>query len=504
MKKQLLTIYFLLFIKIVIFAQWKNTGLPFTMPAFQEPVFKTDTFDVTKFGAIGDGITINTKYIARTIETCAKSGGGVVLIPSGLWLTGPIELKSNINLHLQKGALVLFSPNFNDYPMVMSYWEGNQTWRCQSPISGNNLQNIAITGQGVMDGSGDAWRFVKKSKVITSQWKELVATGGVLNDSKSIWYPSVGSLKGNNMYENKTLPSNTDSVGYKAIKDYLRPVMVSLVKCKSVLLDGPTFQNSPSWCIHPLLCEQLFVRNVNVRNPWYAQNGDGIDIESCNIGEVTNCSFDVGDDAICIKSGRDEEGRKRGKPTENFIITNCVVYHGHGGFVIGSEMSGGVKNLFVDNCTFLGTDIGLRFKTTRGRGGIVENIYVSNISMVNIPTEAVRFDMYYMGTSPVPEGDEKVKTEKEPVKAYEVNEGTPQFKNFYIRNIQCNGAAQAIYLQGVPEMKINNIFIENSSFKTTTGFTCIDGENIRLTNVKMEVSKGEPTKIINSKNVEIK
>jgi hypothetical protein len=124
--------------------------------------------------------------------------------------------------------------------------------------------------------------------------------------------------------------------------------------------------------------------------------------------------------------------------------------------------------------------------------------------MVNIPTEAVRFDMYYMGTSPVPEGDEKVKTEKEPVKAYEVNEGTPQFKNFYIRNIQCNGAAQAIYLQGVPEMKINNIFIENSSFKTTTGFTCIDGENIRLTNVKMEVSKGEPTIIINSKNVEIK
>jgi DNA sulfur modification protein DndE len=485
---------------ILSFAQWKSDGLPFSMPKLQEPVFKQDTFNVVTYGAIGDGITVNTAAIANTINQCSKSGGGVVLVPSGLWLTGPIELKSNTNFHLAKGAVVLFSANLNDYPMVMSYWEGQKAWRCQSPISGYKLQNIAITGDGVIDGSGDAWRFVKKSKLTTSQWNKLITTGGVVSPDKSTWYPSEGSMIGNQMSYQGTLPLATDTAAYSKIRDYLRPVMVSLVECKSVLIDGPTFQNSPSWCLHPLLCEHLFVRNINVRNPWYAQNGDGIDVESCRVGEISNSTFDVGDDAICIKSGRDAEGRKRNKPTEFFVITGCVVFHGHGGFVIGSEMSGGVRNLYVDNCTFLGTDIGLRFKTTRGRGGVVENIYVSDISMINIPAEAIRFDMYYMGNSPIAEGDEK----ERPVvqeKGFTVNEGTPQFKDFYIRNIRCNGAEQAIYLQGIPEMSIKNISIDNSSFKAVKGFTCIDGENIQLNNVTIDVSKGNAAIIVNSKSV---
>ncbi|HEY4785363.1 MAG TPA: glycosyl hydrolase family 28 protein, partial [Bacteroidales bacterium] len=201
------------------------------------------------------------------------------------------------------------------------------------------------------------------------------------------------------------------------------------------------------------------------------------------------------------KSGRNEEGRKRNMPTEFFTITNCVVYHGHGGFVIGSEMSGGARNLFVSNCTFIGTDVGLRFKTTRGRGGIVEKIYISDINMINIPTDAIGFDMYYGGNSPVPEPDEKVVEVPKETTVPEVSEGTPQFRDFYIRNIFCNGADRAIFLQGLPEMSIKNINLENISIKANTGFTCIEGDQISLKNVKLEVKKGNAAVISNGKNV---
>jgi polygalacturonase len=186
------------------------------------------------------------------------------------------------------------------------------------------------------------------------------------------------------------------------------------------------------------MCQDVTVRNVTARNPWYAQNGDGIDVESCKNVLIEDCIFDVGDDGICIKSGRDEQGRKRAMPTENLIVNNCIVYAAHGGFVIGSEMSGGARNLCVSNCTFIGTDIGLRFKTTRGRGGVVENIYVKNINMKDIVGEAILFDMYYAAVDPIKLSGEKrdaPKTELLPV-----TDATPQFKNFYIENIVCNGA----------------------------------------------------------------
>jgi DNA sulfur modification protein DndE len=494
----------LLFIGVTANAQWNNSLQTEILSKLREPVFKKDTFDIRQYGALNDGITLNTNSFAQAIDACNKNGGGVVLVPEGLWYTGPIELKSNVNLHLKKGALVLFSRKFDDYPMVLSYYEGESTWRCQSPISGRNLENIAITGYGVFDGSGDAWRFVKKSKLTAIQWKDLVASGGVLNDDKNIWYPSEKSKMGNIKYNDQKLPPVSDKASYEAIKDYLRPVMLSLIECKQVLLDGTTFQNSPSWCLHPLLCEHLTVRNINVRNPWYAQNGDGIDVESCSYGTIQNSTFDVGDDAICIKSGRDAEGRKRGKPTENFVITNNIVYHGHGGFVIGSEMSGGVRNMFVQNCTFLGTDIGLRFKTTRGRGGVVENIYISDISMINIPAEAILFDMFYNKTSPLPEGDEKpiLETNRKDVE-FSVNEGTPQFKDFYIRNIQCNGAAKAIHIGGLPEMNIKNINIENASIKATSGISLIQCDKLNLKNIKLEIEKGPGVFISETKNIKL-
>ncbi|HMR19944.1 MAG TPA: glycoside hydrolase family 28 protein, partial [Sphingobacterium sp.] len=361
----------------------------------QKVSFPKDTLRISELGGKGDGQFMNTDIINQAILTSSKNGGGVVLIPQGLWLTGPIELQSNVNLHIERDAILLFSANLNDYQLVESNWEGEPSWRNQNPVSGKNLENIAITGAGTIDGNGQAWRMVKKSKMTASQWKNLVASGGVVDEKTSIWYPTESALRG--ALENQSgriLPGITKE-HYNDFKDYLRPNLLALTSCKRILLEGVTFQNSPAWNLHPLMCEDLTLQNVTIRNPWYAQNGDGLDLESCRNVLVDNCTFDVGDDGICIKSGRDQAGRDRAMPTENVVIRNSVVYHAHGGFVIGSEMSGGARNIWVENCSFIGTDIGLRFKTKRGRGGVVENIYIKNINMANIPGEAILFDMYY-------------------------------------------------------------------------------------------------------------
>lgn len=471
----------------------------YELPKIYQPFFRKDTFNIVRYGAKPDGITLNTNSIQQTIDLCSQSGGGTVLIPQGLWLTGPIILKSNVNLHLKKGALLQFSDNKDDFPMVITSWEGQESVRCQSPISAANAENIGITGEGVIDGAGQVWRMVKKEKLTDSQWKNLLASGGVLDESKKVWYPSAGALKGNNTPKAGILSAGFNLENSKEFKDFLRPNMVRFTQCKYILLEGVTFQNSPAWNIHPMLCDHITLRNIFAKNPWYAQNGDGLDLESCRNGIVENCNFDVGDDAICIKSGRDEEGRKRGVPTENFIVKDCIVHHGHGGFVIGSEMSGGVRNLFVNNCTFLGTDVGLRFKTARGRGGIVENIYVSDIQMNNIPGEAILFDMYYMAKDPVPQAGEKFEL---PIMEFKkLDESTPQFQNFYIKNVVCKGAETAILVRGLPEMSIKNISIEDISIQSNKGFICMEGENISLKNVNLQAKESVTMQVNNSKNI---
>lgn len=418
-----------------------------------------------------------------------------MLVPRGLWLTGPIVLKSNVNLHLAKGALVQFTDQRDVYPLVNTTWEGEDAVRNQAPISGTDLENIAITGEGIMDGAGDAWRMVKKSKLTDDQWKKRVASGGVVNDKQDSWYPSAQSLKGATM----TVKAGQDQTYYEAIKDFLRPNLLSLTRCKRILLEGVTFQNSPAWCLHPLLCEHITLRNVTAKNPWYAQNGDGLDLESCRNGLVENCLFDVGDDGICIKSGRDEQGRKRGVPTENIIVRNCRVYHAHGGFVIGSEMSGGVRNLYVSNCTFMGTDVGLRFKTARGRGGIVENIVVDGIDMTDIAGEAILFDMYYAAKDPVPQQGES--NELPVIPAQPLSEATPQFRSFQIRNITCKSAETGILIRGLPEMAVKDILIENAVLQSHKGFVCIEAENIRLKNVALITPAKTLMQIQNSHNL---
>ena len=472
------------------------------LPGVQTPRFKKDTFNIASLGAKPDGITLNTLIINNTIDACNKKGGGVVVIPAGLWVTGPLVLKSNVNLHLQKNALLQFTSDFNQYPLVKGNWEGIPQMRNQSPVSAENANNLAITGFGIIDGSGDAWRMVKKEKLTESQWKKLVTSGGVLSEDKKTWYPSEKSQKGSALKNPGVISPDKTTEYYNEVKDFLRPNLLMFSNCKKILLEGVTFQNSPAWCLHPLMSEDLIVRYVYVKNPWYAQNGDGIDLESCKNVLIENTSFDVGDDGICIKSGRDEEGRKRGMPTENVLIRNCIVYHAHGGFVVGSEMSGGARNIYVINCTFIGTDIGLRFKTTRGRGGIVENIYIENIIMKDIVGEAILFDMYYAAQDPVPLSGEKREPPK--VETFPVTEATPQFRNIYVKNVTCNGAEKAIFIRGLPEMNVNNILLKDMVIRAKEGLDITEGTKIILQNIKFITSQTNPVlNIHNSKDIKL-
>jgi polygalacturonase len=466
------------------------------LPVVAKTSFKIDTFSIVKYGAKSDGLTLNTKAINDAIIACNKRGGGVVVIPKGLWLSGPIELKSNVNLHLQKNAILQFTKEFDQYPLVAGNWEGLPQMRNQSPISATNQQNIAITGFGIIDGAGDAWRMVKKDKLTESQWKKLIASGGLMSEDKKTWYPSEKTFKGASLKNPGEITADKTPDFYASIKDFLRPNLLVLTSCKKILLEGVTFQNSPAWNLHPLMCEDLTVRNVYVKNPWYAQNGDGIDIESCKNVLIEGSTFDVGDDGICIKSGRDAAGRKRGMPTENVIIRNSTVYHAHGGFVIGSEMSGGARNIFVSDCSFIGTDIGLRFKTTRGRGGVVEKIFVKNINMKDIVGEAVLFDMYYAAVDPVPLTGEKRDAPK--IQILPVTEETPVFKDFHISNIVCDGAAKAIFIRGLPELSISNITIDNFSVKATEGIDIQEAKNVSLSQINLVVDKANP--LINIQN----
>ncbi|MEO8403238.1 MAG: glycoside hydrolase family 28 protein [Chitinophagaceae bacterium] len=475
---------------LVLFTSFVAISQQGKLPVIQQAKFRKDTFNIKKYGAISDGTTLNTTSIAAAIDACTKKGGGVVLVPAGLWLTGPVVLQSNVNLHLLTGATLLFTKDKSQYPLVKGNWEGIPQMRNQSPISATKATNIGITGNGIIDGNGGVWRAVKNDKLTASQWKNLVSSGGVLSEDKKSWYPSESYIKGSKMQNPGAISADKDDAFYASVKDFLRPNLLMVAECKVILLEGVTFQNSPAWCLHPLMSENLTVRNVSVKNPWFAQNGDGIDVESCKNVLIENSVFDVGDDALCMKSGRDAEGRKRGMPIENVIIRGCTVYAAHGGFVIGSEMSGGARNIYVSNCTFIGTDIGLRFKSTRGRGGIVENIFINDIFMKDIPGEAILFDLYYMAKDPVPLAGEKRELPKVEFKA--ADETTPQFRNFHISNVYCNGAERGIFLRGLPEMHVKDIVLENMVLQANKGIDIQEATGISLKNIKVISQETDP------------
>ncbi len=459
---------------------YKN--LPFDIRQPEAPAIPSRSVSIADFGAKADGVTLNTDAFAKAIESLASQGGGRLVVPSGVWLTGPVVLKSGIELHLDAGAILSFSADESLYNTVRVVYEGFEAWRTQSPISGTGLENIAITGEGVIDGNGGMWRPVKRDKMTSGEWKNLVAKGGIVVDDKT-WVPSPSYIDGEELAKGDRRAQLTREEA-EGIKRYLRPVMVQLTGCRNVLLQGVTFQNSPAWNVHPLMCENLIVDGVFIKNPSYAQNGDGLDVESCKNVLICRSTLDVGDDAICLKSGKDEAGRKRGIPTENVVVRDCRVFHGHGGFVVGSEMSGGVSNVSVADCQFIGTDVGLRFKSTRGRGGVVKNIYIDNVNMLDISGDAITFDLYYW-------------VKNAPKEIPPVDETTPQFRDITINGITSVSSGKALKFNGLPEMPIENITVSRSVFTSLEGGLLSESKGINFTDVTVIPASG-PAMTINN------
>ena len=448
---------------------------PFDMPEVAQPVIPQHTVSLPDFGAVGDGGTLCTSAFGEAMKALERQGGGHLVVPSGIWLTGPIQFVSNVDLHVEEGALVLFTTDYDAYPEVTTIYEGNTSTRKMAPLWAYEVHDIAITGPGAFDGQGEAWRPSKKGKFTADQWKKLTSGHGI--EQKSVWYPDAKT-------DDKR--GTADKPDMRRVTN--RPVLLEFTRCQRVLLQDATFSNSPAWNVHPLMCDDLTIDHVNIRNPWYAQNGDGLDLESCNRVIIQHSTFDVGDDAICIKSGKDKEGRDWKRPCQNVIIEGCTVLHGHGGFVIGSEMSSGARNIYVHNCLFNGTDTGLRMKSTRGRGGVIENIYIDQIHMAHISGDAFTFDLYY-SNKPVGGKADKDASASDPVPA--VTEETPCFRNLYISNVICQGAKRAIWFNGLPEMPLSDLVMTNSLFVAEQGAEMHYAKDITFQNVRIQNSVGE-------------
>jgi polygalacturonase len=358
------------------------------------------SLSILEHGAIPDGETNCTAAIQRAIDTCSAAGGGTVLMPAGHFVSGTIWLRSNITLHLEAGAVLLGSQNVDDFPLWTSNWEGPASTTRAALICGENLDNVAITGRGTIDGRGQMW------------WRMM-----------------------------KQLESSMKII---------RPRLIRLVDCRNVLFEGVTLTNSPAWTLNPLACDNVTIRGLTVINPPDSPNTDGINPDSCRNVRISDCHIDVGDDCVTIKAGSEDQPRREYRACENVVVTNCTMIHGHGGVVIGSEMSGGVRNVAISNCTFVGTDRGIRIKSRRGRGGVVEDIRVSNIVMDQVLCPLAINLFYGCGA-----WDDPKVLDKSPKP---VDETTPRFRRLRFSNITARRAKySACFVIGLPEMSVEDI-----------------------------------------------
>lgn len=425
------------------------------------PQFKRLEVLLSDCGAISGKLDIetgrhNARVINNKVKELSENGGGTIVIPKGIWASAPIRLLSDVSIRIESQGLLKFIKSKEDYSLIITNYEGQPCIRTVSPITAENAVNVAITGMGMVDGSGDEWRPVKKFKVTDKQWEQLLKKSDNVFETKEtqIWMPTKSSLLGNE----KNIQSDKDEALEEArdYYDFYRPVMVSLRHCTNVLLSGVTFMNSPAWNIHPFFCENVTIDNIKVRNPYYAQNGDGIDVESCTNVHIHHSVFETGDDAICIKAGKNAIARTIDGPCSNIYIHDCVVNEGHGGFVIGSEMSRGVKDILVENCTFIGTDVGVRMKSALGRGGVVENITIRNIDMVNIKGEAVILTMGYVLN--LLNRNETIAMDNE--------EDVPYFRNIDMDGIVCTDCKEFVKIEplnGRPDT-IKDVVINKQKF----------------------------------------
>lgn len=452
-------------------------NLPFAMQKPTLPTFKNTDYIITNFGAINDGKTLNTAAFANAISECNKNGGGRVVVPKGTWLTAPIELKSNVNLYVEKDAVIQFTTDHTQYPIIKN-GATSTSYNTASPIYAYDAENIAITGFGIIDGAGDSWRPVKKSKVTEGYWKQLTQKGVISNDGK-IWWPSNEAMFGETFLSDlKKQKPNAVANDYIGARDFMRPHLLFMVNCKNILVQNVKLQNSPKFVFYPSKCTNLTIDGANVYNDWWAQNGDGIDISACKNVFIYNTTVSVGDDGICMKSSGKNAGADDAN-LQNIVIAQCTVYKAHGGFVIGSNTDGGMKNIYVTHCKFSGSDVGIRVKSNAGRGGKVQNIYCSNIEMNDIVKEAISFDTYY---EDVVAGKEKSET------ATIAKDKIPEFTNFYFKNITCTKAQTAVYINGLAEMPIHHIYFDNVTIDANRGFVANYASNIDCSQLMLNVS----------------
>ncbi len=411
--------------------------IPFDMPGYTEPVFADRTFSITDFGAQPGGKAKNTGAIAEAIAACAKAGGGRVIVPADVWLTGPIHLKSNVNLHVAEGAELRFSDKFDDYlPVVYMQRGGTRCYNYSPLIYARNCTNIGVTGSGTLNGQGQAWWPWKNRQPGMTRLFQMGAD---------------------------QVPVEKRVFGTEA--DGVRTCFIQPIDCKNVLLEGFTVLNGPSWNIHPVTCENLTVRGVSVTT--MGPNNDGIDPDSCRNVIIEDCYLDTGDDCICLKSGRNEDAWAVGKPCENIVVRRCRTKRGHGGIVLGSEMSAGIRNVFVHDCRFEGTQRGIRLKSLPGRGGALENIWFRDIVMDGVGS-AIHMTLRYPGAS-------------------SDRDRMPAFRNIDIRNIACKNARAAVEMYGLPNADtISGVTIDDVAIAAKTGVRAEHVRDVRCSRMKIE------------------
>lgn len=457
-----------------------NLNFDFVKP--QQPVFPARRWNVLDYGARGDSRQMNTGAFRAAIEACHAAGGGHVDIPAGCYRTGPIHLLSNVDLHLAQGAYVLFSRDYQDYPLMMSYYEGYPSIRCTSPLWATDAENIAVTGHGILDGSGDAWWYVRRWEQTDEMWNYIVKWRGGYDDNdpqRHVWWPTAEHKLGNDYFaENHGLV--TDFKEAEKYRPFFRPCMVELIRCRKILLQDVTVQNSPAWSIHPFLCEHISVDNVFVKAPWDAPNTDGLNLECSKYAEITRCTFDVGDDAVCMKAGKNAAGRRIGVSTENVHLSDCKVYAAHGGFVLGTETACGIRNVLVENCVFTRTDCGLRFKSCYGRGGVIENVYMRQIRMHNIIKSAISFmmskDLAAMPSDTPRNADGSFRYTPEDM---------PLFRNIIMEDVTCFGALNALVVKGLPGIRLEGLCLTDAYLEAKQGVTYEEADRMTLHHVEV-------------------
>lgn len=412
-------------------------------------------YNIQDFGALGDGTALNTGAIQKTIEACARNGGGKVIVPPGRYITGPLFLKSDMTFELFPGATLVYHDDISNCPIIDGKWEGIERKVYASLFTGHNLENITIRGRGTIEGQGEKWW--KAHEVNKAMRKKAGIT--------------------------EREPDNPPGSPLKVP----RPRLVNLYNCTNVLISELTFLNSPAWTIHPVYCQNVIIDKITIIQPYNSHNTDGINPESCQNVRITNCFVDVGDDCITIKSGYNEDGRRVAKPCQDIVISNCTFAHGRSAIGIGSEMSGDVRNVTVSNCVFNGTLRGIRVKSGRGRGGVVENIRVTNIIMSNI-RDAISIDMYYG---------------KKDTGVYAVTEETPFFRNIHIDNITAHQVTNAGNILGIPEAPIEDFSITNSDFDAVNGFSILNVLGLDIRDVKIKNQQKPSLDITTSSKVTI-